>query len=262
MKTIVDALKSRLWNTKSFLSGNLTFPQFAWTMLTGPLRWDLKSDAKLFGKPFKVPNKDFAGFVALTREVIAMDQYHSELIPKNACVVDAGANSGTFSVFVGATRPDVTIYAFEPSPMNFACLKENTKFYPNVKIFNHALGSKEGTAEIVEFPDHGGGNYLQGRGANLSPADIKPARSSRVDVKTIDSFNLPMGFLKIDTEGCEADVIRGASKTIAERRPIVSVSAYHRPEDKVELPKILNSMTPYHCELRRDCEEDLICKPL
>jgi hypothetical protein len=39
------------------------------------------------------------------------------------------------------------------------------------------------------------------------------------------------------------------------------MSAYHKPNDPVELPKLLNSIAPYDCELRHDCEEDLICKP-
>ena len=70
-----------------------------------------------------------------------------------------------------------------------------------------------------------------------------------------------MNFLKMDTEGYEANILKGAAETIKKYKPIIAMSAYHKPNDKKELPELLNGITPYDCEFRQDCEENLICKP-
>lgn len=81
-------------------------------------------------------------------------------------------------------------------------------------------------------------------------------------MKTIDSMNTRVDFVKIDAEGYEANILKGAAETIRKYKPVVVMSADHKPNDKTELPAIMNSVTPYNCELRHDCEENFICKPL
>lgn len=180
-------------------------------------------------------------------EVILNNQYHIELA--HGTVIDAGANIGLFSIFVANMHPDCTIYAFEPTPSTFETLKENTKYYPNIKVFNCGLGDENKTSSIVPVPENNGENHI---GEGGIPCEIK----------TIDSLNLPMNFLKMDTEGYEGNILKGAAETIKKYKPIIAMSAYHKPEDKVELPKLVNSITPYNCELCYDGEEDFICKPM
>ncbi|HUC02046.1 MAG TPA: FkbM family methyltransferase [Candidatus Paceibacterota bacterium] len=198
----------------------------------------------LFGKPF-------IGTPSLTKglvnEVILCDQYHVGLA--HGTIVDAGANIGAFSIFAAVTHPESTIYSFEPTPSTFEMLKENTKHYPNIKIFNCGLGERNMSASIVKVPENCGQNHI---GDGGEPCEIK----------TIDSFDIPMDFLKIDSEGYEANILRGATETIKKHRPIVAMSAYHKPEDKTELPNVLNSIASYDCVLSFSGEEDLICKPL
>jgi FkbM family methyltransferase len=188
-------------------------------------------------------------FTELERGIVIYNQYHVELIKKNAVVVDAGANIGVFSAFAARKHPDATIYAFEPTPSTFKELQKNTAKYPNVKCFNYALGAENKMVTIVEADDYSGHNYV---GEGGIP----------VEMKTIDSLNIPMDFLKMDTEGCEADIIKGAAKTIKKYKPVVAMSAYHKPEDKTELPKLLNTLLPYDCKLEFDVEEDFICRPI
>jgi FkbM family methyltransferase len=204
---------------------------------------------KLLGKPFIVPMGLLETFWILEASIITANQYHVELIKENAYVVDAGANIGVFSVFAAVSHPNSTIYSFEPTPSTFAALKENTKYYPNIKVFNCGLGEINKMATIVNALGMGDANYI---GEGGTP----------VEVKTIDSFNLSMDFLKIDTEGYEANILKGAAETIKKYKPTIVMSAYHKPNDKTELPAILNSLIPYDCELRHDDEEDLICKPV
>jgi FkbM family methyltransferase len=156
---------------------------------------------------------------------------------------------GTFSIFAAVKHPDATIYAFEPAPKTFAVLKENTKYYPNIKVFNTGLGEREEKMPFVIGP-HSGENYIGADG------DIS------VDIQTIDGLNMEINFIKMDTEGYEGNILRGAQETIKRWRPIIAMSAYHKPEDKTELPRLVNAAAPYSCKLFTDCEEDLICTPI
>ena len=203
---------------------------------------------RIFGHPCAAPQGELGEFFLFVYQVVFMNQYHIELIPKDAVVVDAGANMGIFSILVAVKHPDATIYAFEPAPSTFEVLKENTKYYPNIKVFNCGLGEKERMASVIVTHGASGANHIGEGGAPI-------------EIKTIDGLNIPANFLKMDVEGYEGNVLTGAAETIKKYRPIIAMSAYHKPDDPTELPKLLNSIAPYDCELRHDCEEDLICKP-
>jgi len=234
---------------KSFFRGTISLPQALNMMLLHGMRSKKDAWVKLFGHPFHVLAGEMTLYVVLTEQIIEKNQYHVELIPDNASVIDAGANVGIFSIFAAVNHPDATIYAFEPAPETFAALRENTKYYPNIRVFNCALGDRTGTASLVITPNQGAGNHIGKEGIP-------------VDMKTIDSLGVRMDFLKMDTEGYESPILQGATETIKKWKPIIVMSAYHKPNDKKELPELLNSISSYDCELRHDSsDEDFICKP-
>jgi FkbM family methyltransferase len=193
---------------------------------------------------------EMTDFVALVEQIVEKNSYHVELISDHATVVDAGANIGIFSIFAAVRHPGATIYAFEPTPKTVVALRENIKYYPNIKVFECALGEKTGLASLAVMPDQSAGNWIGEEGIP-------------VDIKTIDSLNVRMDFLKMDTEGYEAPILKGAAETIRKWKPIIAMSAHHKPNDKKELPELLNSVSPYDCELRYEGgDENFICKPL
>ena len=49
-------------------------------------------------------------------------------------------------------------------------------------------------------------------------------------------------FLKVDVEGADLDVLRGAAATIAQQRPRLAIAAYHRPDDLVSIPDFVASL--------------------
>jgi FkbM family methyltransferase len=178
-------------------------------------------------------------------EILIANQYHIELIT-GGTVVDAGANAGIFSIVVARKHPECEIYAFEPAPSQFKILVENTKDYKNIHCLNTALGDMNGTVGFSDTEDtsaHIGGNM-------------------EVEIRTLDSFNLSPSFIKMDCEGYEGKILEGAAQTIKQHKPVIAMSAYHKPEDKEELPRILKSITPYSVKLHHDCEEDFICRPI
>lgn len=222
----MEYIKNRKKAVKDFLSKKISF----WVMLQLMLPHYMRT------------------FTEFERGIVIYNQYHVELIKEKAVVVDAGANIGVFSIFAAQKHPDATIYAFEPTPSTFKKLQENTAKYSNIKCFNYALGSTNKKVNIVDLGNFSGLNYIGDSGIP-------------VEMKTIDSLNIQMDFLKMDTEGYEADILKGAAETIKKYKPVVAMSAYHKPEDKTELPKVLNTITSYECKLEHDCEEDFICKP-
>lgn len=235
---------------KLFLQGNISFNLAVLLMTPGKmhLRTKAKTNYLFYKKPIvgtETWNLELTDFI---HQIVVLNQYHVELIDSKGVVIDAGANIGIFSIFAAIKHPDATIYAFEPTPSTFKSLKENTKYYPNIKIFNCGLAETKRDAFITTFK-HSGKNYV---GETGTP----------IELKTIDEFNIPASFIKIDTEGYEENILNGAKETIRKFKPIISMSAYHKVTDKYELPKTLNKIAPYSCELVHDGEEDFICKPV
>jgi len=70
-----------------------------------------------------------------------------------------------------------------------------------------------------------------------------------VKVTTIDKFveanKLPrVDFIKMDVEGHELKILAGARKTIKTFKPSLALSAYHRGDDLIKLPKFLLELNP------------------
>jgi FkbM family methyltransferase len=246
---ILSAIRLRIKEWKYFINGKITFFQALASMPPAFMRSKKRTEVRLFGKPYVLPLVNVGFLVDFIDEIVDKNQYHVELIKDDATVVDAGANLGVFSIFTAISHPNATIYAFEPTPATFEILKENVKYYPNIKVFNYALGDREEMTSIVVV-GYGGGveNYI-GEGGIPVP------------MKTIDGLDARVDFIKIDTEGYEANIIKGAMETIRKWKPIIAMSAYHKLDDKAELPKLLNGIASYDCELHHDAEEDFICKP-
>ena len=60
-------------------------------------------------------------------------------------------------------------------------------------------------------------------------------------------------FIKVDVEGMEAEVIRGARETIRRDHPVLVVSGYHKPDDLETLPRLIREIEPaYQCEWEAD----------
>ena len=139
------------------------------------------------------------------------------LVQAGDCVVDVGANIGwyttLFSQLVGRSGK---VFAFEPVAETFAKLQEHVLLNDcsrNTTVTAAAVGSSVGSVEIHVF-----------RGLSLARASValdvgQPLRSHTVPRITLDTFlaahkGTPVHFLKCDVEGCELDVLRGASELL------------------------------------------------
>lgn len=120
---------------------------------------------------------------------------------------DVGANYGQTVEEMLAAIPSAAIYSFEPVPTTFAVLHANTRRYSNVECIHSALGDSDGTVQIT---------LSETTGQNTINTSAKPGTATaHIPITTIDAFCGRRGIaridvLKIDTEGYEMSVLRGA----------------------------------------------------
>jgi FkbM family methyltransferase len=128
-----------------------------------------------------------------------------EHINKNDFVIDCGANIGAYSF--AFLNKGAFVLSFEPNKEAFDCLKYNLKDYPNSHIFNYAVGAFSGKVNVIKSP-------------NAGASICERSKDGDIELRAIDSFNLErVDFIKIDVEGFELDVLRGAVKTIQKFKP-------------------------------------------
>lgn len=164
-------------------------------------------------------------------------------------VLDIGASLGLWSLPLGkAARSRMSsLWAFEPDPENVSWLTANIArngLTDVIEVRQCALGSQPGTARLGHR-EHGGGN------AALQQDNIPG--SVAVTVVRLDDLDVSqrVSFMKLDVEGFELEVLRGAQDTIDRDRPVIfgefsSIWLHERGED---LPSYLRSLTTLGYEL-------------
>lgn len=140
--------------------------------------------------------------------------------------VDVGANDGYFTLFaakrVGAAG---RVVAVEPSSRERAHLRRNLErnSFTNVSVVPSALGVASGTAELkLAHGLHAGHNTLGG----FAHDDVVTATTERVRIETLDAVAKRLSLdridvMKIDVEGAEASVVKGALSCIQAWRPVM-----------------------------------------
>jgi FkbM family methyltransferase len=139
--------------------------------------------------------------------------------------IDVGANRGVWADCLAGQCPGV--FAFEPNPKMFAFLRDSCA--ANVVPSPLALSDCAGEA-VLRIPRTARGYSNQQ--ASLAPrADDRFSVFGEMTVATacLDDLALPpCGFIKIDVEGHEAAVLRGASRLIARDRPVLLIELEQR----------------------------------
>ena len=164
-------------------------------------------------------------------------------------IVDAGAHGGAFTLRA-ATLPRTRIVAFEPLPAAYRRLVAaiGEAGLDNVDAHPTALGAHEGEA-ILSVPRVGAA--LQEEWASIAKdyagilaADPRVAAIEQLTVKLqrLDALGLrDVSAMKIDVEGAELELLRGAGDTLARCRPVLSIEIEerHRPGSTRAVPAML-----------------------
>lgn len=142
--------------------------------------------------------------------------------------IDIGAHVGYFSLLAAVLLEEKgRIFTFEAAKSTFDVLEKNLKPFSTIKTFHNAVTDVETDLTFFEFPfSHSEFNTLHNAQFE-NEAWYKKFKPEKIIVKgiTLDSivqkFELKNPLIKIDTEGAEAQVIKGGMSTFLNQNPIV-----------------------------------------
>lgn len=123
------------------------------------------------------------------------------------------------------------VVAFEPDPAAFARLMHNTSGSP-VRCVNAAVTDRSGTAG---FSAKGSRASSLGGGTDVKTVSL----DGFFGCKSLASPHEEIGSIRIDGEGSENAIFRGAANLIYTSRPSVCTAVYHRADDILTLPRHL-----------------------
>jgi FkbM family methyltransferase len=139
-----------------------------------------------------------------------------QLIRPGMTVVDVGANIGIYTRFFSRlVASSGHVHAFEPAPLNYMHLQENIGYFRNVSLNQKAVGEKSGVIKLF-FSDE--------LNVDHRTFDSGDGRKG-VDVSAVtldDYFNTGdrVDLIKIDVQGYELSVLKGAKRVLAENQDI------------------------------------------
>lgn len=157
----------------------------------------------------------------------------------NDIIVDIGASWGDYALLCSKYYHVKHVYAFEPfKPMNelmhFVVSLNNVD---NITIYDYALGKNETSKRM---PYNVSNMIVNTKYLNTPIVDYQVTK-----IKTLDSFMLTPSILKIDVEGNELEVLKGAKRTIAKYHPKIIIET-HSDRLRYEVLKKLENYTVKH----------------
>ena len=144
-------------------------------------------------------------------------------------VVDVGAHIGNHAIY-WAKAQGMKVLAFEANPASYRLLKENLEKNGVAKLvsaLNTAVGSEAGFVTLTPLESEDPGTFSMMRPTNKASFQCKVVKLD--DYLNYFETRVP-GIIKIDVEGAEEKVIRGALKTLQMHRPVVTTEVMKAEE--------------------------------
>lgn len=185
------------------------------------------------------------GVDTLARHLPAHAPAPVRALPPGICYVDAGAYDGdTIEEFINETGAGETlreVIAIEPDAENRRRLQ--ARFADNLggrlRLFENALAGSRGARRFQSFGDVASRLVEDDEAAAANPLRAGGVEREVQTALLEDVAAAPPVFIKMDIEGAEVETVRAAQKYIAAARPYLKLSAYHRPDDLLDLFELL-----------------------
>lgn len=144
----------------------------------------------------------------------------SRYLPPGGIFVDVGANYGIYTLVAARiVGPSGRVLSFEPASEAHNILLQNIALngLSNVSTYRCALSEKHCSAVLYQYPDPSRNSFVR-------TAEVRGREA--IIVRTLDEVSAELDldrldYLKIDTEGADALVLRGAKHTIEKYRPVI-----------------------------------------
>lgn len=187
---------------------------------------------------YYLPVNQFDSSVFFTR--YGIDKLTTLDSVRNKHIIDAGGYVGDTALLF-SSYTDKNIHVFEASPSNMDIIRETIRLnhLDNIVPVSKALGEKSGTATFSLGERNSCNSLVERTGYNY-PDHIE------VPVVTLDDYvrenDLEVGLIKVDIEGGEQLLLRGAVETIRTQHPILLISIYHSANDFFEIKPMIEKM--------------------
>ncbi len=164
---------------------------------------------------------NFRGSHGLTKgEELFLESVSNDF--KDGVLIDVGAHHGHYANFLARIAPDARIYAFEPHPVTMAHLSKSVD-PRRVRVINKAVGDAAGPIKLYDFANNSGSTQASLSREAVRFFDEGGVTQFDVVTTTLDEFIASeriekVAFLKIDTEGFDLAVLRGARNVLEARR--------------------------------------------
>lgn len=154
------------------------------------------------------------------------------LVQPGDLVVDAGANLGWYAAITGRiVGPSGLVLAFEPDALNRNFLEINlgaNGVAGSVRVFGVALYERNGTIDFDVCANNFGDHRIGALGT-AGASEIEPRERVQVAARTLDGVlaelaleDRPIGLFKVDTQGAEVAIFRGASRALGRVKHMVA----------------------------------------
>ncbi len=144
---------------------------------------------------------------------------------RDANAVDVGGNTGLYAFYL--SKLVKVVHVFEPNPI---CLERLERIRRrNMVIHDVALSDHHGEATMRFDPNNDGVGTIEERNRLDNNAGIKSVVQRTVKICPLDDLNLSnVAFMKIDVEGHEPSVLRGATQLIGAQKPVLLIEIERR----------------------------------
>jgi FkbM family methyltransferase len=201
--------------TGNYFGKTLRIPYFA-AATTGSFRGNIKNGHAIVREAEKI-----RVFLELSLRI------------KNPVLCDIGACFGTYS-FLTLLNPDLRVQAFEPFPKMIEYMKDIIQLndIPNINLNEFGLSDEERRCDM-QFGSRFHRSELK---LNVGSTNIRPDTDGNYKFKTLDSLNFQkMDLVKIDVEGHEMEVLKGAAETLRRCKPrYIQIEIHNRNKDRKE----------------------------
>ena len=178
------------------------------------------------------------GGTSCIKEVF-FDEYLSKPNPGDV-VIDVGANIGVYSIF--ASKFAEKVIAIEPETVNYNYLTKNIKLKSNIYPFKIALGDIEGKCKL----------YLH---TSMAHSIVFTSdKFEEVSVTKLDDLKEKLNLervdvIKINAEGYELQILKGAETVIKTCTPRLLIGIHHYDSEREEVIDYLNSLESEGCQV-------------
>jgi FkbM family methyltransferase len=177
----------------------------------------------------------------------AMTTAIRRLVAEGSSCADIGAHLGYFTLLMATlSGREGHVVSVEASPANAAAVRSSVRLNGldgRVRVVQAAAGASHGGRVVLMAGPRGGDMEFTTSPERAERARYRPRRGdARVPLASLDSLvgDAPLDVVKIDVEGAEGEVLRGARRVLREQRPAI-VLEFHGAPGWLAVPELLDA---------------------